>query len=174
MKKSLILLILVGQIASAMAQTKVFGGSGGFYFGGKFYDPASYQYFLPDQAESLGSNLITLGGGAMGVFNDWVVGGYGFYRGGDRLSVESNQIYSYSLNGGGGYFNIGYVIFQGADWLIYPLAGIGVEGLKLNKTIDEDVGYSPDQLLSAEYNWTSPMLEISLAYDIYPLSLINI
>jgi len=156
-----------------LAQEKLHGGSGGFYLGGKQYNTNSYNYYLADGVDGLQNNLVTIGGGGYTILNNWMLGGYGFYRGGERKDVSyfsptGGQDITYSLNGGGGYLTLGYVVFHTDRLIVFPQAGLGLESLGLSKTLNEDVTFRANDNLSAEYSWSSPMLDLGAGIDLFP------
>lgn len=158
----------------AIAQDKVFGGSGSFYLGVKSYDTENYQFFMPEDAPPLDNGFITIGGGGYMLYSNWLIGGYGVFRTGDRQNLAigtgtGNQNYDYKLNGGGGYLNLGYVLFYGSSWIFFPQIGFGVESMSLEKSLTDDADFAVQQNLSAKYTWNSPMLELALGFDFFPL-----
>lgn len=167
-------LIMLISIPS-MAQDKVSGGSGGFHIGFKQYSTSNYSYFLEDGVTDLDDNILTIGGGGYHIIKNWMIGGYGFYRGGESRDVPffspggGGQEFNYALNGGGGYLTLGYVAFHTDKLLVFPQLGIGLESLTLNKTLNEDITFQPDDFLSTDYSWSSPMLDIGAGVDFFPL-----
>ena len=158
---------------SAQAQDNLSGGSGGFTVGFKQYNPDAYNHFLEDEAGNISENLITIGGGGYGLYKNWIVGGYGFFRGGENQDAQlstpgGNTRYDYSLRGGGGYFTVGYALFSSESVLVFPRLGVGYEALSLEKSVDRDVAYEDNQLLSSDYTWASPMLDIGIGTDFFP------
>lgn len=174
MKSFSFLILLCFSTHFCSAQEKIFGLSGSFDLGVKAYDTENYQYFMPGDAPPLDEGLITVGGGGYTIYRNWIIGGYGFFRSGDQQSLAvgtapNTMEYNYKLRGGGAYFNLGYVLFSGSSWLFFPQLGIGVENLSLLKNLDEGVDFAVQQNLSTKYKWQSPMLEIALAFDFFPL-----
>lgn len=172
-KITFVSILLLMATLSTNAQTKLNGGSGGLYIGGKGYDVSKYEHFLGEGINDLNDNLFTLGGGGYHIFNNLLIGGYGFYRQGDSEEVSlynfnGGENFEYALRGGGGYFTVGYVVFQKSNKVIaFPQLGLGFESLSLNKNTIKDVVILDGQLLSTEYSWNSPMLDLGLGIDFY-------
>lgn len=166
-----ILLINPGMLLS---QSKVNGGSGGFHFGGKLYDTEAFNYFNSLNNQTFSNNLITVGGGGYFIFNNFMIGGYGFYRGGEKKDVllenpfEDYQQFNLSINGGGGYLTLGYVVFATEKTIAFPQLGIGFEALAYHQSIDEDIMVSNSEFSSSEYAWRSPMLDLGFGVDTFP------
>jgi hypothetical protein len=176
MKHIIKISLLIGftlTIYNSAAQEKINGGSGGFMIGGKQYNTSSYNHFMSDGVDDLMNNLIRIGGGGYGIFNNWIVGGYGFYQGGDNKSTSwpgttGQQQINYSLEGGGGYLTLGYVAFKKDNLLLFPKTGIGLESLSLNKVQKEDLSFQSDEYYSSEYTWNSLMLDLGVGLDWFP------
>ena len=159
---------------SGFTQSTISGGSGGFHFGPKFYNTSNFNYFLEDGVADLNNNLLSFGGGGYMVHKNFMIGGRGFYQGGESRDVavgsplQDSRNYTYSLNGGGGYLTFGYSAYSKNNLLIFPQLGIGIESLSLEKSLNETVVFEPRESLSTEYSWSSPMLDIGFAADWFP------
>mgnify|MGYP006423378071 CR=1 FL=1 len=166
--------LLIVTTQSGFGQDKISGGSGGFHIGSKFYNTQNYSYFLEDGVADLNNNLLSIGGEGYMVYKNFMIGGRGFYQGGESRDVavgsplQDSRNYTYSLNGGGGYLTLGYAAYSKNDLLIFPQLGIGIESLSLEKSLNETVVFEPQESLSAEYSWSSPMLDIGIGADWFP------
>lgn len=175
-KKALIILlsILLTNPLALLAQSKVNGGSGGFHFGGKLYDTEAFNYFNSLNNQTFSDNLVTVGGGGYFILNNFMIGGYGFFRGGENndfsLGTPFNdyQRFNLSIDGGGGYLTLGYVVFATDKTIAFPQLGIGLEALSYNQTIDEDITINNGEFTSSEYTWRSPMIDLGFGVDTFP------
>ena len=164
----LLIFLIISNLAAG--QEKIYGFSGALHLGLKSYNTGNYQYFMPADAADLDNGLVTLGAGGHAIYKNWLVGTYGYFRSGDSQSLTvDGQMYDYRLTGSSGYLNLGYILFHGSSWLLYPQVGFGVENRSLVKTLDESIDFSVDENLSARYIYFSPMMEISFGFDFYPL-----
>lgn len=161
-------------ISNCFSQIKVNGGSGGFYFGGKSYDTKAYNYFNLQGNQPFDDDLFTVGGGGYKIINNFMIGGYGFFRGGESRDISLGtplndfQNFNYTIAGGGGYITLGYVVYSSNRILVFPQLGIGGESLALTRSIDEDITIDNDEFTYAEYSWGSPMLDLGVGFDIFP------
>lgn len=162
---SIALLVLLSVTGNSQAQDKLKGGSGGFMVGFKSYNTSAYQFFVAEGGPTIGDNLIQFGGEGYGLINRWIIGGGGYYNGGDK--VEDRNL-EYEIHGGGGYFNVGYVVYNTDQMLVFPLLGVGVDALGINRGIDEDVAFEPGRFLEANYFTITPMLDLGAGVDWFP------
>ena len=170
MKFSSLLITLLIITTPIFAQLN--GGSGGFHIGFKRASMDSYNYFTPENLDGFENNLTRVGGGGYWVINNVVIGGSGFSIRGDvkntSLTTPIAGNYEYALKGGGGYLNVGYVVYGSPFFLVFPMVGFGFEGVSMIKSFDEDIMFQEGNLLSSEYSWSSPMLDIGLGIDFFP------
>lgn len=168
------LALVVAVTQSGFTQDKISGGAGGFHIGSKFYNTQNYSFFLDDGVADLDDNLRSIGGGGYIIYKNFMLGGRGFYQGGESRDVtfvdpfEGSTIYTYSVGGGGGYLNLGYVVHSAKDLLVFPQLGLGYEALVLEKALNEATSFDPGEALSTEYRWGSPMLDIAAGIDWFP------
>lgn len=162
---SISLLALLSLTGSSHAQDKLKGGSGGFMVGYKAYNTSAYQFFVAESGPTLGDGLIQIGGEGYGLINRWVIGGGGYYNRGDK--VEDSNL-EYQLHGGGGYLNVGYVVYTTDQMLVFPLLGVGADALGINRGIDEDVAFEPGRFLEANYFTITPILDLGAGVDWFP------
>jgi len=161
----LFLLSLFFMTGNAQAQEKLRGGSGGFMVGFKSYNTSAHQFFIPDGGPTIGDNIIQFGGEGYGLLNQWVIGGSGYMSQGDQ--TEENNL-QYQIHGGGGFFNVGYVVHHTQEILAFPLFGIGVDALGINRRVEEDIAFEPDRFLEANYFIVRTSLELGIGVDWFP------
>lgn len=75
---------------------------------------------------------LTIGGGGHGIRGRWVLGGEGqALIGKSQDATRGGQNYETVLNGGYGFFNVGYLAAKRGHLHAYPFAGIGGAGAQL-------------------------------------------
>ncbi|MHB8094912.1 MAG: hypothetical protein ACYDH0_08210 [Candidatus Aminicenantales bacterium] len=72
--------------------------------------------------------FFSLGGGGHAVIGRLILGGEGQALAGRNAG---NPTYRTTLSGGFGFFNLGYIVYSGEDFRIYPVAGIGAGEIDL-------------------------------------------
>jgi hypothetical protein len=169
-KKSMVAFLAMGlgislPFTEASAQDRLRGGSGGFMIGFKTFNSSAYQFFIPEGGPVLGDHLIQIGGEGYGLYNRWVIGGGGYYHGGDR---QEDGNLAYEIHGGGGYFNLGYVLYYNEQFLVFPLLGLGADAVGINRRIEEDIAFDPDRFLEANYFTVTPTLDVGAGVDWFP------
>ena len=150
---------------TSQAQDRLKGGSGGFIVGFKSYNTSAHQFFIPEGGPTIGDNIIQFGGEGYGLLNRWVIGGSGYMSRGDQ--TEENNL-QYQIHGGGGFLNVGYVVYQTQELLVFPLLGIGVDALGISRRVEEDITFEPDRFLEANYFIVRPSLELGAGVDWFP------
>ncbi|MBP2833801.1 hypothetical protein J8281_16515 [Aquimarina sp. U1-2] len=165
MRSLTILLALGFTLNSVNAQEKLRGGSGGFMLGAKILKTDEYQYFVREGGPDIENNVRQIGGEGYWVLNKWVLGGSGYYNFGDKAG-DGNQ--EYKIQGGGGFLNVGYIVYHTEKLYAFPLLGIGVDALGIHREIDTDVAFEPDRFLSASYFIVRPVLDIGYGLDWFP------
>ena len=150
---------------SLMAQEKLNGGAGGFTIGGTTHDMSALNTFLPESLGDFNDNSLQIGGGGYFVYQNWMLGASGYYNQGD--SKENGDL-SYQINGGAAFVNFGYVAIQQDKFIAYPKVGIGFSSLGVEENVDGQVTYPNEQLLAAEYNMRSPILDLGAGLDFFP------
>ena len=151
--------------ASLIAQDKLTGGAGGFTVGGTTHDVSALNTFLPESVGSLNDNSFQIGGEGYGVYQNWLLGASGYYTQGDRKESAGR---AYTVNGGAAFLNFGYVVVQQDKFIAYPKIGIGYASLGVEEKVDGQVTYPNEQLLAAEYNMRSPILDLGAGLDFFP------
>ncbi|MGD1841068.1 MAG: hypothetical protein ACFB0B_09250 [Thermonemataceae bacterium] len=157
--------IFISSSNTLQAQNRLKGGAGGLLIGFKTYNTATHQFFVPEGSPVLGDNLLQIGGEGYGLLNRWVIGGGGYMSQGDQVQ-EGNL--EYELRGGGGFFNVGYVVYHTRELLVFPLLGIGIDALGINRRIEEDISFEPNRFLEANYFIVRPSLDLGVAVDWFP------
>lgn len=150
----------------AESKVKLRGGAGSFYMGYKTFDAGTFDFFLPGEASSFDNGLLQIGGDGYYFINRFVLGGGGHYTRGDNFSFEGNQ---YSIHGGGAYFTLGYTVLDNPGFILFPYTNVGFEALSLNKDLNSNVEYDPDQYTSMNYSVVSPNLDVGIGADWFPL-----
>lgn len=151
----------------AKAQVNLKGGAGSFYIGYKTLETSNLDFFLPEGATSLESGLLQIGGDGYFFINRWIIGGGGHYSRGDNFTFTENE---YGLHGGGGYFTLGYGVWTQPGFILFPYSNFGFEGIRLNKSLNEDVEFNPNQFTAVNYTVVSPVLDIGIGADWFPSS----
>lgn len=152
-------------INALQAQDKIKGGSGGVMIGIKAYETSAFQYFILENGLQIDDNLIQIGGEGYGIINHFILGGNGYYSGGDKV-IANNE--SYQLQGGSGFLHLGYVVYHTDELLAFPLIGFGANALGINRIVDEDITYEPGVLLEANYFMLRPSLDLGSGLDWFP------
>jgi hypothetical protein len=105
------------------------GGAGYFMLGANSTDIAGLNAALMASGYSAHPRrFFSLGGGGHVVIGRLVLGGEGQTLVGRNAGNPTHQT---TLRGGFGFFNLGYVIFSGEEFRVYPVAGIGAGGIDL-------------------------------------------
>jgi hypothetical protein len=142
------------------------GGAGSFYAGYKTFDAGDLDFFLPVGASSFENGLIQFGGDGYFFLNRLVIGGGGHYTRGDNFSFDGNR---YGINGGGGYFTLGYSVLEKKGFVLFPYTNFGVEALSIDKGFDANVDYDVNQYTSMNYVVATPTLDLGIGADWFPL-----
>ncbi|MEO1713463.1 MAG: hypothetical protein AAFU60_09030, partial [Bacteroidota bacterium] len=153
----LLLVLSLGCYSTAQGQDPLVGGSGGFMFGFRTFDADAYQFFVQENGPQLGDNLLQVGGEGYVLINRLVIGGGGYYLGGDE--VETGDL-AYEIDGGGGYFNVGYLVYKTDQIFAFPYVGAGLDALGIERRMNGDISYDPGRFLEASYFLISPLLDL--------------
>ena len=111
----------------------IFGGFGGFFYGGYRPDVGTINAAVESELPGFSPTMFGTGGGGYGIINGFFVGGSGF---GGMLSSESSTMHG-ELEYEGGFFEIGYAkpLFKPCfGFLTFGLGGVGK--LRANCSID--------------------------------------
>ncbi|WKN45649.1 hypothetical protein [Tunicatimonas pelagia] len=158
-------LMTTASLNPLQAQDRLKGGAGGFTIGVKAYNTAAHQFFVPEGGPTMGDNIVQFGGEGYGLLNRWVLGGSGYMSRGDQVQEGNLQ---YKVHGGGGFFQAGYVVYHTDELLAFPLLGIGVDALGINRRVEEDIAFAPDRFLEANYFIARPSLDVGVGVDWFP------
>jgi len=113
----------------------------------------------------MGNGLLQLGGEGYGILNRWIIGGSGHFSSGDQQSDNGEEYY---LRGGGGYFHLGYVLYDGAELLAFPLLGFGADALGINRSVSGDIRFEPDRFLEVTYFTLTTAVDLGVGMDWFP------
>src|SRR5437868_2453443 len=117
---------LISSLAVAQEKTAVLhAGSGAIMIGAGNMDVSPLHNFVPNAVDQFGNQQFMVGGTGHAFLGNFVIGGTGYAVGGDRLTTTSNI---YSLGGGVGTFDMGYLVVNTAKTKIFPMVGIGGAG----------------------------------------------
>ena len=163
---ALALLVQGVQAQEVAPKTCLSGGTGSFYVGDKTLETSGFDFFLPEAATSLEPGLFQLGGDGYFFINRLLIGGGGHYSKGAELVHDGNN---YQVQGGGGYFSIGYGVWKQPGFILFPYANIGVEAISLDKELDQDIAFDPNQFTAMNYGVASPTLDLGIGTDWFPL-----
>lgn len=130
----LVLLILGCFAGGAQARGRGGAGQGYFYIGASTVDVEKLNRSLNAFGyPELADRVISMGGGGHTFINRLVIGGQGHALIGKSYDVTvRNTQYKTSLNGGIGFFNVGYLLTRGGNLKVYPMLGIGGGGIELS------------------------------------------
>jgi hypothetical protein len=128
-----VLMVMSGIVTAQQERTrKLHGGFGGFMFGGQLTDISKLNdRLVSTNYTKFQDKFYTLGGGGYGIINNFIIGGEGhglMARNGDNTT----RTHRTTLQGGGGAFNLGYIIFSRNNYWLYPYFGIGGETMTLS------------------------------------------
>ncbi len=114
---------------------------------------------------TLDKNFVMFGVGGHAVMDNWIAGGEIHWMNQQRTSSGA-----YNLYANGGYFlvNAGYVVRRSDNYMIYPMAGIGLGTFSLN--IQSATSPTFEQTLAdpkrgTQLTYTSAIFNIALAAD---------
>ncbi len=106
-------------------------GGGAFTVGYGYMDVAKLHEFVPAGITKFRNEHLVIGGTGHAFVDKFVIGGSGFGIVGDVIKTDSVK---YSLGGGLGTFDFGYVILNREKIKIYPMIGIGGGGFGIQIT----------------------------------------
>lgn len=125
-----ILLVTLGVCGWAVVPK--YGGFGGISIGPVYTDLSSLNSILKDYGyKEFGNIFVTVGGEGFGKIDRIILGGKGFGNINNMYSDNGNNVIM--LNIGGGFFNVGYSVFEWDGGFTGIVIGIG--GYGLNMTI---------------------------------------
>jgi hypothetical protein len=148
---------------------RFFGGSGYFSFGVSFLSLDKLNQVLGDNNRAqFQSSFLNIGGGGYGVLSKVMIGGEGF---GILSQKRDKENFRSVLSGGYGFFNLGYIIYDGEKLRFYPMVGIGGGGLNLKifemSEVDfKDAVKNPKKIFDASFSSLSVKSELGVEYKI--------
>lgn len=127
--------LMVGTALTAGAQdslskkTRLNGGFGHFNFSLEQLNLDKMNSTLSANGfEKLNPLTFSYGGGGAFCVSNFVIGGGGAWLAGSRVR---NTDRSLNIKGGYGYFSLGYILFSGRRYVLYPSLGIGGGGYSM-------------------------------------------
>jgi hypothetical protein len=136
--------VIAGMEAVAEAQTietgfhpsaseesgKPYGGFGFFSMGGMILaQQGMNDAFAAHGRPTLSSTVLTFGGEGYFRFNRLILGAHGF---GALPRSASSATHETSVNGGAGFFDVGYIVTSWEKVAVFPMLGIGGGGMSYN------------------------------------------
>ncbi len=169
---SIVLMLVVVSFSNSQnvgSSGKFFGGGGYFSFGVSFLNLDKLNRVLGDNNRAqFRSSFLNIGGGGYGVLNRVVIGGEGF---GILSQKRDKGSFRSVLSGGYGFFNLGYIIYEGGRLRFYPVIGIGGSGLNLKIFEVAEVNFkdaveNPKKIFEASLSSLSVKSELGVDYKI--------
>lgn len=129
------LLVSTSMCAQQVSKLKT-GGGGGFNVGYGYMDVSKLHNFVPANIGKFSNEHLLMGGNGFGIIGNFVIGGGGTGIMGDLIKSDS---INYSISGGLGTFDFGYLIYNKEKIKIYPMLGIGGGGFGLQISRNNNV-----------------------------------
>jgi len=145
-------LLFVSQVRAQDRPVMRHAGGGGFTIGYGNMDVSPLNQFIPAGVGSFDNHQLLLGGMGHGFLGNFVIGGSGSAIIGQKIKTGP---YNYSLGGGVGTFDFGYLVVNKPKLRVFPLLGVGGGGYGLQITQNNSV--------SAADIRTSPSREINIS-----------
>ena len=143
-----VLFFVASQIASAQeskAENHINGGVGYFMIGYSGLQISELnESFKSAGIPELSTGSISIGGGGHYIYKNFILGGEGH---GLLGATSENTDYKTSHSAGYGFFNLGYVVFQGKSINLYPILGFGGGGMTVSVTDKSKLTNSFDDIL---------------------------
>ncbi len=143
--------------------------SAAFTVGYANLNSSDFQRFLPDNFMRFSDNYALFGGEGYALLNDLLLGVSGSaIIGEDRNRHNLNT----EINGGMGFFHIGYAVINRDDLKVFPRFGFGGGGVEFNIMRDDDVFIndiitSPGREINLRVE--NLMLDFSIGIDFVPV-----
>jgi len=117
------LIVIIGFLFAQLAWAKEAGGMGYLTVGGSKIDIEALNTSLVDNGYStFSNNFFLLGGGGQAIVKRAMFGGEAQVMIGKEEVSDSFRI---SINGGYGFFNLGFLLCSTDAFMVYPLVGVG-------------------------------------------------
>lgn len=141
-----LIVVLVAVLVMSLLGKDDRGGFGGFSVGSIYIDNSEINDLIGNYGfDKFDDNFATFGGGGFGrVGSHFLIGGSGF--GIPETSVENDSITA-TLSGGGGFFEMGYIVYQKKGYSFAPILGIGGSGLSISLKPKREDGVTFEDLL---------------------------
>jgi hypothetical protein len=168
--KTLLFVLLISLSVSVQSQMDALrGGAGHFRFGYANHNLSAMNSWLPENYPELRNDFITVGGTGYVIMNRVILGGEGF---GSTGTTVSRDTLSASPSIGRGMLNVGYVIYDYKNFLLYPLFGFGGGGTTIRFRENAGFGNLVNRVKETDVSFTNSnlMLSISIGADSYFLS----
>jgi hypothetical protein len=109
------------------------GGKGYFMLGWTGLELDDLNTALEAQGyPGFGKDFLTIGGGGHAMLGRLVLGGHGHaFRGGDETVSLGGINYNTSLDGGAGFFDMGFIAYAHDGFTLTPMVGLGGGGYEL-------------------------------------------
>lgn len=139
-------LVIVSSSSKSQSKTSpgTFGGEGNLGIRFQHYDfknlNASFKSSgLPEITE----NIVSFSGGGLAYIDHLIIGGNGASY---QLLDKDNGTYKTTVSGGVGFFNVGYMVINKSNFMLYPILGIGGSTMRIEIYENNKVDFA--QLLS--------------------------
>ena len=148
------------------------GGAGGINFGGFHVDPSGFNQFLPEGYPGFTGDFLSIGGDGYFMYENIIIGGSGQGLHGDEIRFNQQKA---NIEGGRGFFQIGYDFLHKDKFKLYPLIGLGGGGMTMtfstlgnqSKTDIVD-GNTNGNYLQTDISWRSFMFDLGVGFDFFP------
>lgn len=144
------------------------GGWGYFMLGKRHIDIKNLNEELVNKGYSKFSDDFTfLGGGGRHLINRLIIGAEGYFLLRDKNTTAS---YKTSIDGGYGFFDVGYLLFKKEDLMIYPLLGIGGGGfdIEIKEKVPSATGFGDiltNPRRESHLSVGGPLLNLAIGID---------
>jgi hypothetical protein len=144
-------------------------GGGGLTIGYGTMDVSPLHNFVPGGVSSFSNNQLLIGGMGHGFLGNFVIGGSGSAIIGDKIKTGANN---YSLGGGVGTFDFGYLVVNRPKIRLFPLLGVGGGGYGIQITENSSVSAADirtDPAREINISQGSFVLDFSLNLNVIPV-----
>jgi hypothetical protein len=162
-------LLFVSQIRAQDRPAIRHAGGGGFTIGYGTMDVSPLHLFVPGGVSSFNNNQLLLGGMGHGFLGNFVIGGSGSAIVGDKIKTGA---YNYSLGGGVGTFDFGYLVVNREKVRVFPLLGVGGGGYGIHITENNSVsaaGIRADPSREVNISQGGFVFDLSLNLNVIPV-----
>lgn len=145
------------------------GGGGGFTIGYGTMDVSPLHVFVPGSVAAFNQGQLLLGGMGHAFLGNLVIGGSGSAIIGDKIKTATHN---YTLGGGMGTFDFGYLAVNRERLKLFPMLGIGAVGYGLQIVENSSVsaaGIRSDPGREVNINQASVVFDVSLNLFVIPV-----